>query len=77
LTTSTNAPALASIGVTNGVFRWRVSAFAGQTVVTEASTNLEHWIAFATNMISGTGFDLVDTNAAGTPARFFRAALQP
>lgn len=77
LTTSTNAPALASIGVTNGVFQWRVSAFAGQTVVTEASTNLEHWIAFATNMISGNGFDLVDTNAAGTPARFFRAALQP
>ncbi len=77
LTTSVNPPRLASLGFTNGVFKLRITAFAGQTVITEASTNLVHWTAVASNTISGSGFDLMDTNAAGAGARFFRAVLGP
>jgi hypothetical protein len=76
LTPSVAAPSLAALGVTNGAFALHVAGFAGQTIVTEASTNLEEWTAIATNTLSGNGFDLVDTQAAATPARFFRAALQ-
>jgi hypothetical protein len=77
LTPSVAAPTLTALGLTNAAFRFRVSGFAGQMVVTEASTNLAQWTAIATNTISGNGFDLLDTQAAGTPARFFRAVLQP
>ena len=77
LTTSVNPPTLASLGFTDGAFKLRVTGFAGQTVVTEASTNLAQWTAIASNTISGKGFDLAVTNAAGTPARFFHAVLAP
>lgn len=77
LTPSVAAPTLAAVGLTNDGFRFRVTGFAGQVVVTEASTNLVQWTAIATNTISGNGFDLLDAGAAGTRARFFRAVLQP
>jgi len=77
LTTSLNPPSLASRGFTNGVFRFRVTAFAGQSIVTEVSTNLTQWTAIASNTIVGNGFDFVVTNATGIPEEFFRALLAP
>ena len=77
LTPSLTTPALTSLGITNGAFKLRVSAFPGQTVVTEASTNLAQWTAVATNIVSGTGFNVADPLATATPARYFRAKLRP
>ena len=77
LTPSLAAPSLVSLGLNNGAFKLRVNGFAGQKIVTEASTDLAQWTAIATNTISGSSFDLLDEQAAGTPARFFRAFLLP
>ncbi len=43
----------------------------------DATTNLVHWTALKTNVISGTFFDHVDTTSAGLPRRFYRARLVP
>ena len=77
LTPSVAAPLLATAGVTNGTFKLQISGFAGQTVVTEASTNLGQWSAIATNIIPGEGLALLDVPATEMPARFFRAVLRP
>ena len=77
VTPSVSPPWLVSLGLTNGAFRFRVNGFTGQTVVTEASTNLTQWVAISTNVVSANGFELFDPQTAGMPARFFRAVLQP
>lgn len=55
----------------------RVFGDANSRWALEASTNLVNWTALKTNQISGTFFDHVDTAAAGSPRRFYRARSAP
>lgn len=55
----------------------RVSGTDGLRWAVETTTNLMHWTALKTNLLSGGSFDLVDTTSAGQPHRLYRARLVP
>jgi hypothetical protein len=44
--------------------------------VLQASTNLVDWTPIATNMATTNLFNLMDSNAAGFPSRFYRVFQQ-
>jgi hypothetical protein len=68
-------PWLTSLGLTNGMFAFRVNGQIGQTVVTEASTNLADWVALTTNELTVGHIDFTDPQTAVLPGRFFRAVV--
>jgi hypothetical protein len=70
-------PWLTSLGLTNGAYAFRVNGQNGQTVVTEASSNLTQWVAVATNVLTSGSVDFTDPETAITPARYFRAVGVP
>lgn len=55
----------------------RISGPDGLRWAVEATTNLVHWTALKTNLISGGYADLVDTTSAGVTRRFYRARYVP
>jgi len=55
----------------------RVFALTGSRWAVEATTNLLDWTALKTNVVSDLAFDLVDTTAAGSKQRFYRARSVP
>jgi uncharacterized protein (TIGR03790 family) len=57
-----------------GVFKMQVEAVSGEVWAVEISTDLVNWVSVFTNQAGGT-MDFVDTNAAGSPRRFYRACL--
>jgi hypothetical protein len=69
------APWLTSLGLTNGSYRFRVNGQPGQTVITEASTNLFHWSALGTNVLTSGSIEFTDLQTTNTAARYFRAGL--
>jgi hypothetical protein len=46
----------------------------GHPYITEASTNLKHWISIATNRLVSTSTNILDPNFSGHSARFYRAS---
>ena len=68
---------LASLSLTNQQFRLGVSADSGITYSLQASTNLESWISLTTVNAADADFELVDTNAAAFPYRFYRVVVGP
>ncbi len=70
------APRLASLVFSNDQFRCTVNGFTGQRVVIQASTDLSHWTPLATNTLSGSTFQFMDTQASNFSSRFYRALLQ-
>jgi hypothetical protein len=64
---------VAGRAVTNG-FLLQVDSSPGCGYAVEVSTNLLGWVALATNTAP---FVFTDTNAAGCPARFYRARWLP
>ena len=68
---------LASLSLTNQQFRLGVSADSGISYSLQASTNLESWISLTTVNAADADFELVDTNAAAFPYRFYRVVIGP
>ncbi|PYJ81846.1 MAG: hypothetical protein DME22_20215 [Verrucomicrobia bacterium] len=68
---------LASLSLTNQQFRLGVSADSGISYSLQASTNLESWISLTTVNAADADFELVDTNAAAFPYRFYRVVVGP
>ncbi|HEY3862264.1 MAG TPA: LamG-like jellyroll fold domain-containing protein [Verrucomicrobiae bacterium] len=62
----------ASEGFTNGAFRFQFAGTAGSNYVLEATTNFTTWVPLSTNMAVSNAFNLIDTNAANFPYRFYR-----
>jgi hypothetical protein len=59
-----------------GVFQLGFSGAAGNRYVLQASTNLIDWTPIATNMATTNLFNLMDSNAAAFPSRFYRVLQQ-
>jgi hypothetical protein len=57
-------------------FGFNLAGLAGQTVVTESSTNLVNWFALATNTLSAALLYFSDPGSTNSPVRFYRARLQ-
>jgi len=58
----------------NGQVTAQLAGVVGQTYVIQASTDMIHWIAIATNVADASGaVSLVDSNAVAYPSRFYRA----
>ena len=68
---------LASLSLTNQQFHLGVSADSGISYSLQASTNLESWISLTTVSAADPDFELVDTNAAAFPYRFYRVVVGP
>ena len=68
---------LASLSLTNRQFRLGVSADSGISYSLQASTNLESWVSLTTVSAADADFELVDTNAAAFPYRFYRVVVGP
>jgi uncharacterized delta-60 repeat protein len=62
-----------SFGFRSGAFGFNLSAISGQTIVVEASTNLQNWTALSTNIISTAPFYFADSSSTNFPWRFYRA----
>ncbi|MDB6020939.1 MAG: hypothetical protein JWQ04_796, partial [Pedosphaera sp.] len=60
----------------NQQFQLTLSGMAGNTYVLQASTNLINWVPVSTNVAASDVFNLLDTNAAGFPYRFYRVIQQ-
>ena len=59
----------------NGMFTFRFYGEPGTNYVMQASTNLVHWVALATNQVSGLGYlAFIDTAATNYAKRFYRIA---
>jgi subtilisin-like proprotein convertase family protein len=64
-------PQFSSMGfLSNGHFEMRIN---GPMHTIEASSDLEHWTAIATNTVSGTTSIFVDPQSSNFPQRFYRA----
>jgi hypothetical protein len=70
-------PVLTVLGVMDGGFAFRIHATAGQTVVTESSTNFLNWTPIATNALPSANLDVTNALSSGTPEKFFRARSAP
>jgi hypothetical protein len=67
----------AAFGFTNGVFGFDVSGPSGYNVVSQASTNLQTWIALQTNLLVSGPVYFSDPQSPTNRVRFYRAALLP
>ena len=65
-----------SLFVTNGQFQLTLNGAQGSTYILQASTNLTDWLPIATNVPTTNLFNLMDTNAANFPHRFYRVIQQ-
>lgn len=64
------------IFTTNQVFQMSFSGVAGDNYVLEASTDLVNWTPLYTNLATTNLFNLIDSNAADFPHRFYRVLQQ-
>jgi hypothetical protein len=49
----------------------------GQRIVSQSSTDLQHWTDFATNNIGdGASMGVTDNGLAGVPTKYYRLKLQ-
>lgn len=64
-----------SLALANGVLRFDVHAFAGQSVTILASMDLVNWFPLQTHVFTGTTWEFVDADAGNFSKRFYRAAL--
>jgi uncharacterized delta-60 repeat protein len=62
-------------GISSNHFQFRVEAGVGQTVVIEASTNLQNWVPISTNPVTASIFQFTDPTAANGMGRFYRARV--
>lgn len=58
-------------------FQFTVQGLPGQKFILQGSTNLAGWIPLNTNTLVATTTNWMDTNAAATPCRFYRAEAVP
>ena len=67
-------PELQGVSFSPNLFTTNIRGVPGQAVVIEASSNLVHWTAIATNVVpnGGTVF-FTDLDSGGLPLRFYRA----
>lgn len=67
-----------SVGVSNGLFGFSLSGASGQTVVTEASTNLANpvWLPLQTNLLDGTPAYFSDPQWMNYSRRYYRIRSQ-
>lgn len=65
------------LGFTNNVFHLQLSGVAGKDYVFQATTNLVNWMSLSTNVAPANLFQLMDSNAATFPYRFYRAIELP
>jgi hypothetical protein len=75
ITATLTAPTLAIAQLSNTQFRIDVNGVAGQTVVLQSSTDLPNWLPIATNSLSTTRWEYVDSPPINSGTRFYRAAL--
>ena len=61
-------------GLTNGFFGFNVKALIDQGIVVDASSDLQHWTARTTNLMTAPILYFLETNISGK--RFYRARLQ-
>ncbi len=69
----TNAMLTTPVQLPGGQFQLTILGVAGQTYATEASTNLQNWSAFITNVAPANTFNITDSTAPGVLFRFYRA----
>ena len=69
--------ALTSFSVTQQEFRLRATGDPGISYSLQASTNFVSWISLSNLESPGASFELVDTNAAAFPFRFYRVVAEP
>jgi hypothetical protein len=60
--------------LTNGAFEVNANVPQGQLCILQASTNMIHWLAVATNTASNSG-NVSLTNDTGHPFRFYRMSF--
>jgi uncharacterized delta-60 repeat protein len=76
---SKSAPRIISdnqqFGFSSNRFGFDVGALQGQIVVVEGSTNLQDWIALATNPVGSTPPHFSDANTGSFSVRFYRVRL--
>ena len=64
-----------SFGISSNHFQFPVQAGVGQTVVIEASSNLQSWVPLSTNPVSASIFQFSDPTPANGPGRFYRVRV--
>jgi hypothetical protein len=69
--------ALTSFSMSQQEFRLRATGDPGVSYSLEASTDFETWIPLGNIESLGDSFELVDTNAAAFPFRFYRVVAEP
>ena len=69
----TNSTLLSPVFQTNGLMVFTLSGIAGQTYITEGSTNLFDWIPIATNLAPASLFNITNSSATNFQQRFFRS----
>jgi hypothetical protein len=56
-------------------FQCAVVGWPGQTVILQASTNLEQWVSLQTNTLTGNALTFEDADSSLLPRRYYRAVL--
>jgi hypothetical protein len=70
-------PQLLSARLATNQFRFEVSGVVGQTIVVMYSTDMVHWSASQSNLMTNAIWGFADPWSPGTPVRFYRAQLSP
>jgi hypothetical protein len=65
-------PHLGNCRFKSGQFSFDLSGEPGRTVVIQGSTDLQHWIPIATNMLSSRPIPFSDSQNTALPERFYR-----
>jgi uncharacterized delta-60 repeat protein len=63
-------------GFHSNQFGFNISAASGETIVVEASTDLQTWTALSTNILSTSTFYVTDPTNVPSPQRYYRLRLQ-
>ena len=69
----TNAVLSNAARLADGPFRLTVLGIAGQTYTMEASSNLQSWLSFQTNVAPANSFNVTDFTSTNVLPRFYRA----
>ena len=64
-------------GLVSNQFTFTIVGTPGQVLVTEASTNLLHWLPLRTNSLSSSSLIFSDRDAPANPQRSYRLRLLP
>lgn len=62
-----------NVGVQSGNFGFTITGVVNQTIVVEASTDLQNWQSVWTNTLTTTSTEFTDSQWRNFPARFYRA----